>query len=77
MIFSLILAELDVAEGSMVVKTTKKTWDPYSIINARDLIKLMARSVPYEQAIKCFDDENAVEVVKIRGELVSRYFSFS
>merc|ERR1712227_900527 len=62
-----IKAELDVAEGSMDVKTTKKTWDPYSIINARDLIKLMARSVPYEQAIKCFDDENAVEVVKIRG----------
>ena len=61
----------------MVVKTTRKTWDPYSIINARDLIKLMARSVPYEQAIKCFDDENAVEVVKIRGNLVSRYFSLS
>jgi len=62
-----IKAELDVAEGSMTVRTTRKTWDPYSIINARDLIKLMARSVPYEQAIKCFDDENAVEVVKIRG----------
>ena len=39
------------------------------------MIKLMARSVPYEQAIKCFDDENAVEVVKIRGDLVSRYLS--
>merc|ERR1712227_880151 len=62
-----IKADLDLAEGSMVVKTTRQTWDPYSIINARDLIKLMARSVPYEQAIKCFDDENAVEVVKIKN----------
>ena len=113
-------------------------WDPYAIINARDLIKLMSRSVqfcyrkhsdcysqvnkiyrpcyhgfymkrlfvaqvfyfifsnklvfeiqisskirissfsankyfknlrsvPYEQAVKCFDDENAVEIIKIKG----------
>ena len=25
--------------------------------------------MPYEQAIKCFDDENAVEVVKIKSEI--------
>lgn len=67
-----LIAELDLIKGSMMVKTTRKTWDPFIIIKSRDIIKLLSRSVPYEQAIRVLDDETSCDIIKIKNLVRNR-----
>jgi len=62
-----VSASMDAVEGSMTVTTTRKAFDPMSILNARDLIKLLARGLNFPAAKRILEEGMACDVIRIRG----------
>eukprot|EP00733_Pompholyxophrys_punicea_P000402 Pompholyxophrys_punicea_v1_NODE_110_length_3422_cov_27.309177.p1 type:complete len:232 gc:universal NODE_110_length_3422_cov_27.309177:1165-470(-) len=46
---------------------TVRTTNPYIILQARDMLKLLARSIPVMQAVKILQDDWRCDIVKIGG----------
>jgi ribosomal RNA assembly protein len=67
-----VVADLDIVEGSMTVRTSKSVADPYIIIKSRDLIKLLSRSVPFHQAARVLADDTTSDVIKIGGLVANK-----
>lgn len=64
-----IAFRLDVRNNVISVHTTDDTWDPVAILKARDLIKLLARSVPIEKAKEVMQDDKQADVIIIGKDI--------
>ncbi|TNJ28994.1 Ribosomal RNA assembly protein KRR1 [Giardia muris] len=62
-----ISAELDLRRGSITIRTTKETWDPTSILCARHAVWMLARSMPLDLALRCFDYETECDIIRIKN----------
>jgi ribosomal RNA assembly protein len=64
-------ARIETSDGVLLVRTTRSTWDPAAILLARDMIRLLARSVPVEQAVRVFEDGIGSIVLVLGREVAS------
>ncbi|KWX11882.1 putative RNA-binding protein/ KRR1 [Giardia duodenalis assemblage B] len=62
-----IAAELDLQKGTITVQTTDKTWDPAAILSARNMIWMLSRSMTFEQAKRCFENEVDCDIIRIKN----------
>ena len=52
-----------------MVPTNKELWEPFIIYKARDLIKLLSKRVPYQQAMRILEDGIDTDFIKIRVQV--------
>ena len=62
-----INVDLKLKKCEIIISTTNQTTDPYSILNARDFLKLISRGVPIHQAAQIFDEHVFCDIIKISG----------
>ena len=62
-----IKVDFKLKKCEFIISTTNQTTDPYSILNARDFLKLISRGVPIHQAAQIFDEHVFCDIIKISG----------
>eukprot|EP00026_Physarum_polycephalum_P011995 Phypoly_transcript_12250.p1 GENE.Phypoly_transcript_12250~~Phypoly_transcript_12250.p1 ORF type:complete len:381 (-),score=95.24 Phypoly_transcript_12250:11-1024(-) len=71
-----INATLDANSFRMEVTTTARTWDPYAILKARELVRLVARGMGVASAAKVLEDGFDCDIINI-GDFTKKVSSFN